>query len=443
MSRIIRLESSNVKRLKAVAIDPEPIINRIGGENGAGKSSLLDSIAMALSGGELTDAPLRQGEKKGSIRVTLDDGITIKRTFSAAGGTTLSISNAEGLKYPSPQAMLDKLTGKLCFDPFAFTRLGAKDQAAALKRLVDLDFSAMDAARAATYNERTLFNRENDRALMELEKLPFFPFSPDSPVSTMGLMGQLQAIQTHNSQVFTLGSKCSDAQESYDDGAKGVVTFQEEIAKLEATLVKKRAALVDQQATTATHKTTLDAAKLALDSFVKQDDGPVKTALAGASETNQKVQANQVRDAAQKLIATRESRVAQLTQTIQSIDDQKAVQLAAVKFPIEGLSFTDGGVTYKGLPFSEASTAEKIRISVAMGAALNPKLRVMIVRDGSLLDKKSMALLADLAFQHQLQVFIEVAGDGAGCEIVIEDGEVKGVASDSSETPAFDAEDNG
>ena len=44
-----------------------------------------------------------------------------------------------------------------------------------------------------------------------------------------------------------------------------------------------------------------------------------------------------------------------------------------------------------------------------------------------------LALLADLAAQNSLQVFIEVAGDGAGCEVVIEDGTVKGAMPNDSD----------
>lgn len=426
MTRIIRLESSNVKRLKAVAIDPEPIINRIGGENGAGKSSLLDSIAMALSGSELTEAPLRQGEKKGSIVVKLDDGITIKRTFNASGGTSLTISNAEGLKYPSPQAMLDKLTGKLMFDPFEFTRLKPKEQSEALKRLVGLDFTSLDAARAAKYNERTLINRDVDRARARADGLPAFPEAPAAPISTADLLESLQNIQAHNAKQFALKKHLSERIDAFEDGERGVGLLRAEIAKLEALLVKRRAELTEQETAVAAHKTTMEAAKLAVESFVVQSEAEVKTALAGATNTNHQVESNKAKAEALKIVADTQARADALTKAIADIDEQKTKDLAAAKFPIEGLSFGDAGVTYKGLPFSEASTAEKIRISVAMGAALNPKLRVMLVRDGSLLDKKSMALLADLAAQHQLQVFIEVAGDGAGCEVVIEDGTVKG-----------------
>ena len=90
---------------------------------------------------------------------------------------------------------------------------------------------------------------------------------------------------------------------------------------------------------------------------------------------------------------------------------------------IRDSAFDDTGVTLDGLPFEQASQAQQLRASVAIGAALNPKLRAMLVRDGSLLDEDSLALLTAEASRSDLQVWLEVVGrEGDG--IVIEDGEV-------------------
>jgi hypothetical protein len=62
---------------------------------------------------------------------------------------------------------------------------------------------------------------------------------------------------------------------------------------------------------------------------------------------------------------------------------------------------------------------------VAIGLALNPKIRVLLVRNGECLDTDSMNTLAKLAAQHDAQLWIErmtEAKDGA--TVMIEDGEV-------------------
>jgi hypothetical protein len=98
--------------------------------------------------------------------------------------------------------------------------------------------------------------------------------------------------------------------------------------------------------------------------------------------------------------------------------------MADAKFPVPELSFGDDGVLVKGVPFEQASAAEQLRVSVAMGVALNPKLKVLLVRDGSLLDAKSLQLLADMAEANESQVWLERVGDADAAAVVIEDGQV-------------------
>src|ERR1035441_8426583 len=79
MSKIIKLTSENVKRLQAVEITPDGNVVVIGGKNGAGKSSVLDSIEYALGGDTADRMPVRRGEEKAKIVLDLGE-IIVKRT---------------------------------------------------------------------------------------------------------------------------------------------------------------------------------------------------------------------------------------------------------------------------------------------------------------------------------------------------------------------------
>ena len=102
------------------------------------------------------------------------------------------------------------------------------------------------------------------------------------------------------------------------------------------------------------------------------------------------------------------------------------VARSAAEMPVAGLGFDESGVTFGGVPFGQASSAEQIRVSLAMAMALNPTLRVIRIMDGSLLDADSMAAIRAAAEEHDVQVWIEVVGDGDGdpATIVIDDGEI-------------------
>jgi hypothetical protein len=95
------------------------------------------------------------------------------------------------------------------------------------------------------------------------------------------------------------------------------------------------------------------------------------------------------------------------------------------KFPIEGLSFGEDGVLYNGVPFKQCSAAERLKVSMAMAMALNPKLRVIRILDGSLLDSTNMNLIQEMVKEKDYQVWIEVVDESGKVGITIEGGEVK------------------
>ena len=115
-----------------------------------------------------------------------------------------------------------------------------------------------------------------------------------------------------------------------------------------------------------------------------------------------------------------------LTSKMEEIDQRKAMLISNANFPVEGMSFDENGVLYNGLPFKQEGTAGQIRISVAMGLAMNPKLKVILIRDGSLLDADNLAMIGKMAEEAGAQIWVEkVTEDGQGVSVIIEDGMVK------------------
>jgi hypothetical protein len=122
--------------------------------------------------------------------------------------------------------------------------------------------------------------------------------------------------------------------------------------------------------------------------------------------------------------AEAEAEAKALTEAMDERELAKRMAIERAKLPVDGLGFGDGEILLNGVPFNQASDAEQLRASVAIAMAANSKLRVIRVRDGSLLDSKSMALLADLADANDCQVWVETVASGRPAAIVIEDGAV-------------------
>ncbi len=84
--------------------------------------------------------------------------------------------------------------------------------------------------------------------------------------------------------------------------------------------------------------------------------------------------------------------------------------------------FGSGAVFFNSIPFEQLASSEQIRISAAIACALNPTLRVMIIKDGSLLDDDAMAVLSAIAGEKDIQIWIERVGNDKHTSVVIEDG---------------------
>lgn len=426
--KIIQLQAENVKRLSAVSIKPDGSTVVVGGRNGAGKSSVLDSIMYALAGGEsLPGKPLRQGSDKGHVQVKLD-GMTVTRRFSRKKdgdvSTSLEIKRDNGDKASSPQAVLDDLCGRMAFDPLEFSRLKPKAQLDALKQLVNLDFTDLDRKRASLFEKRTDVNRVAKAKAAELAACPKVD-APEKSVSVADLMADLDRRQAGNRAKHAAEMKVASAKNDIRLSTDACRRAAKEIEELKRQLAAAEAELAQHEAdrkANEEHAAALEAEAEAMPSF---DCDSVNEQIRNAESVNSKVRQNQQHQKLAQALADMEGDAELLTTQIESIDQQKADAMAAAPFPVAGLGFDADGVTLNGLPFSQASSAEQLRVSVAMGLALNPKLRVMLIRDGSLLDHDSLTTVARMAEEADAQVWIERVGEGEEVSVVIEDGHVK------------------
>lgn len=427
--KIIQLKAENVKRLTAVDITPEGNLVVVGGRNGQGKTSVLDSIAWAIGGKDLVQSdPVRHGADKATIEVTLDD-IVVTRTIKPNGASTLAVRAADGAKYPSPQTMLDKLFGSLSFDPLAFTRMHPKVQLDTLRGLVGLDFTGMDRKRAGLYDERTAINREVKRIEGAIASKPVKPDAPKEPVSVADLSAELERAHEHNRANTEKRNALEEIKIEGELLSKRLKETDEEIRQLEDRLKEMRDFRDQTTADIADKRKKFKAQQAIVNGLVDINLAPIREQIANAESINAAVRQNQERLALVDEKAKTAKKADELTATIEAIDADKAAQLAAAKFPVDGLAFDESGITFNGVPFDQASSAEQLRVSVAMGLALNPDLKVLLIRDGSLLDDESLALIADMAKDADAQLWLERVGEGDEVQVVIEAGRVKDAAA--------------
>lgn len=420
--KIIHLQVENFKRLKAIDITPEGSVVKITGKNAQGKSSVLDAIWGALGGGKaLPTEPIRQGETQARIRVELDD-LVVTRTFTP-GNSYLKVETKDGASYKSPQAILDKLVGRLSFDPLQFAQADAKTQRAMLLEVtgLEVDREALEAAAGtyvqgdtpldtlnatykAVFDERALANRQAEQAKASLAAMPIV--EPVAMVSVSELMVAYRAAEAQN--------RLADQQAHEYQGWRNQITeLDQKIAGWEAQIAAARQSQI-----------TLRERVAAWQEPQRPDVVAIETALANAENTNARAQMYQNRKLQADRVDQLQAEAEAYTQRLDAVKTYQRDLVASAKFPIEGLGFANGGVTYHGVPFGQASSAEQLRVSLAMAMALNPELRVIRVENASLLDSEGLAILEEMAQGEDMQVWAEIVSDSGEIGIYIEDGAV-------------------
>lgn len=408
---IVELRVSNFKKIKFVRIRPdgEPLVV-IGGDNGAGKSCVLDAIMATLGGKKACpEQPIREGEKGGWVEIDFGE-FTGRRTFTPNGGEVTLTDKNTGARFPRPQDAFDALVGPISFDPLEFTREPAK-QPAMLQALLGIDLEGLAGQRAELYARRRDVNRQADEAakLATGYRRQVPDDTPAKPVSVAELIDMLNDTDAQNRAI-------QSEQIRRDRRSDQVPVLEDRIGDLKRQLADACA--------------ELGALRVEVERWEPLpepvDREPLQARIKAAEPINAAIRRRQQAEEAETAAEVRGTEAAELTGQIEALDTQRVEAIAAAHLPVEGLDFDGASVTYLGVPFSQASSAEQLRVSVALAMAANPKLRIMLIRDGSLLDRSNLELLAEMAMKHEHQVWIERVGVGPETLVVMEDGAVRG-----------------
>jgi energy-coupling factor transporter ATP-binding protein EcfA2 len=471
MTRLHELEVEGFKKIRVVRFQLRKGITEISGRNGAGKSSILDSIAVWLDGMKVApEKPIRTGCERARIRGRLGEMIVSREIRQGKNGkytTSITFQPVEGKPYPATQRQLEDLIGAHHLDPLDFLTLDKRGKWDALKAFVPgFDFQRCANDQAADFARRTDVNRiaKEARAAASLILVP--EGTPEEPVDEQALVQQLQAAGDANAElearkgrreqavrdVAALRQKAADALNEIEPTvghiqirtADQVGEIDRRIRELEQQIASLRERSNSLQAealeeikaeeqrlreTSAAHAAAADALQKRLDE-APELPAPVDTvALAQRIEAARLV--NQAVTRAQERVkhaATAEKYEAeseQLTEQMKAREAAKRNAIASAKLPIPGIDFGDGEILYQGEPLEQASTAQKFRVAIARIVALNPELRLAWIRDASLLDDESYQELAKLAEEFDVDILLETVRPIGGDAVVLEDGRIK------------------
>ncbi len=402
---IVELRSENFKRIQTIAIRPEGNMVHIRGKNGEGKTSVLDSIWAALGGGlAIPTVPIRLGQEQAVIKLDLGS-FRVTRTFKAKEDgsytTSIKVEGADGRKYEKPQAMLDAMVGSLSFDPLSFTRQKPKEQFDTLRQLVPgVDFASIARQQRADFDARTDLNRQAKSLREQVLAISVPAGKIPARVDTAEVVKKITDASAHNSEIERRA------------GARKIMA--DEVASLHRQIVE----LTDRKLLLQNKLDTADPLPAPI------DVAALNASLSTASETNKIADDYERRARLEREAEQAEKAAGALTTAMDDREAAKREAIAAASMPVNGLGFGEDCILMDGLPFEQASAAQQLRASLAIATALNPKLRVIMIKDASLLDREAMKWVTAHAEQYDMQVWAESVSDG-GVGFILEDGMIK------------------
>lgn len=424
--KILRLKAENFKRLEVVEIKPTGQVVKISGPNKAGKSSVLDAIVAVLGGkASVPRKPIRSGSSKSTV--TLDLGgeklqTTVTKVFRDGHPDELIIvPMKQGF---TAQKFLDSLVGSISFDALRFAGLKPKEQFEILRMLVPLkgkdgkpiDPAQVDFQNGEDYKQRALLNRQVKDLESKRDAIEVPDDTPDKEIDVSELAGKISKASEMNASIEVAKQRRADAIITNSNALSISIEKQKE---LKAALRQQEELEKKYQAEIKRLKSENDAAPIDTSALQKKIDS--------AQEINRHVANKKRRKELDKEALDLTFRADDLTAAMQSRTEAKMEALAKAKFPVPGLAFGSDEVLYGGLPFEQASTAEKLTVSLAIGMQLNPELKVMLIKEGTLLDEKSFAIVEKMAKNWDGQIWCEVVDTSGEVGIVMRDGRVEKV----------------
>lgn len=194
MIKINKLEIENVKRVKAVKIEPTSSgLTIVGGKNNQGKTSVLDAIAWGLGGNKYRPS---KAEREGSVippylHIVLSNGLIVERKGK---NSELKVLDPNGEK--AGQQLLNSFVEELAIDLPKFMNSTSKEKANILLRIIGVGDKLFDLERKEqeVYNQRLTIGQISDQKSKFAKEQVYFPDAPKEPISASELIKQQQTI---------------------------------------------------------------------------------------------------------------------------------------------------------------------------------------------------------------------------------------------------------
>lgn len=421
--KINQLEIENVKRIKAVKIEPkETGLTIIGGNNNQGKTSVLDAIAWALGGEKYKPS---QAVREGSVvppnlHLVMSNGLVVERKGK---NSTLKVTDPNGKK--ASQQLLNEFIEQLALDLPKFMNASGKEKADVLLQIIGVgpQLIELDQKEKELYQERLYVGRTADQKAKFAKEMTYYDDVPKELISPSELIRQQQEILARNGENERKRSAAVALNAERNRLAEKVNALKEELERYQAQLIK-----VDHDMNIV-YKTA--------EELHDESTAELEASIANIDEINRKIRANldkeKAEDDAREYLANYEK----LTGQIENIRQKRTALLDAAELPLAGLSVKDGELIYNGQKWDNMSGSDQLKVSTAIVRKLNPNCGFVLLDKLEQMDMQTLEAFGQWLEGEGLQAIATRVSTGDECSIIIEDGYIKNETVHETEAPKW------
>lgn len=410
--KINQLEIENVKRIKAVKVEPaQDGLTIIGGNNRQGKTSVLDSITWALGGDRYRPSC---AQREGSvippyIRITMNNGLIVERKGK---NSDLKVTDPSGRK--AGQQLLNEFIEQLALDLPKFMNSSGKEKAETLLRLIGIgdQVAALEKKEAELYSDRQAVGRIADQKKKYAREQVFYPDAPRELVSPTELIRRQQEILARNGENQRKRNALQQMQAQSEEMDSRIAGMEEQLRKMRAEREKIAA--------------DIETARKTAEELQDESTAELEADLANVEEINRKVRANLDKDKAEEDARDYERQYNQLTGQITKVREEKAALLDHAELPLPGLSVAEGELIYKGQKWDNMSGADQLKVSTAIVRKLNPECGFVLMDKLEQMDPVTLEEFGEWLTKEGLQVIATRVSTGDECSVIISDGYIEG-----------------
>jgi len=403
--KINQLEIENVKRIKAVKIEPSVNgLTIIGGRNNQGKTSVLDSIAWVLGGDKFrpSQAQREQSVIPPNLRIIMSNGLVVERKGK---NSALKVTDPNGEK--GGQLLLNDFVEQFALNLPKFMESTSKEKAQILLKIIGVGDKLLTLEREEQekYNERLTIGRIADQKEKYAKEQPAYNDAPVELVSASELIKKQQDILAQNGENQRKRERLHQLEQE----------DQRLMEQIQELLKKQEAVRAD-----------LAIARMDAKDLEDQSTAELEQNISDIEEINRKVRANLDKEKAEDDAKEYRRQYDQLTKQLDNTRDAKNDLLKKAALPLPELSIKDGELVYKGQQWDNMSGSDRLKVSTAIVRKLNPECGFVLLDKLEQMDLEVLKEFGEWLETEGLQAIATRVSTGEECSIIISDGYVEG-----------------